>query len=297
MIDRRTLPLSALRAFESAATHLHLGRAGEALGVTHGAISHQIRSLEDKLGVQLFTRGHNRLALTPSGNRLFQSVRDGFDRIIDGTHNLDPNALNGSLVVACTQTIAISWAAKHICEFQKKYPAIQIHIKEIQPRQLTIPRDIDIAICYGLPKTGNERIVKLASPSLSPVYSPALVSDRKQLSNIKDFLSFTFLHDGQVSWNKWFEKFNIPISDVSQNIYFPNTSQALTAARLGYGIALCNAFESQEFIRQGQLVRSGDRSIEEENSYFLLSRDDQQISLKSKIFEDWITKACSSTHT
>ena len=77
MINRRTLPLSALRAFESAGHHLHMGRAGEALGVTHGAISHQVRALEQQLKVKLFIRSNNRLKLTSAGERLLTAVREG----------------------------------------------------------------------------------------------------------------------------------------------------------------------------------------------------------------------------
>ena len=104
MFDRRTLPLSALRAFESAGRHLHLGRAGSELGVTHGAISHQVRALEDKLGLKLFTRANNRLQLTSAGEHLLSSVRDGFDRIVDGALHLNPDSIAGELTIGCTHT-------------------------------------------------------------------------------------------------------------------------------------------------------------------------------------------------
>ena len=99
MLDRRTLPLSALRAFESAGRRLHMGRAGEDLGVTHGAISHQVKTLERQLDVELFVRANNRLKLTSAGERLLLAVRDGFDRIIDGELQLDCDQLTGNLVI------------------------------------------------------------------------------------------------------------------------------------------------------------------------------------------------------
>ena len=103
MLERRTLPLSALRAFESAGRQLHMGRAGEELGVTHGAISHQVRALEQQLGVKLFIRANNRLKLTGAGKRLLNAVREGFDRIVDGTLQLDPDSLTGVLVIGCSR--------------------------------------------------------------------------------------------------------------------------------------------------------------------------------------------------
>jgi len=294
MIDRRTLPLSALRAFESAALYKHLGRAGEELGVTHGAISHHIRSLEDKLGIALFIRANNRLELTQAGMTLYEAVKTGLDLIVEGTHKLDPDELSGNLVIGCTQTIATSWAAKHICEFRNKYPSIQIFVREIKPRQQNIPKEIDIAICYGSPKASEKSVIKLASPMLYPVCSPTLLADKKRVSRVKDIVNYTLLHDDQVSWSKWFAAYDLAIPDMSQSIYFPNTSQALTAARLGYGVALCNTFETQEFIREGQLVRLTEKSIEEEDGYFLFIRNSKTVSLKSKVFAEWIDKTLST---
>lgn len=290
MLNRRTLPLSALRSFEAAAQYLHLGKAGEELGVTHGAVSHQIRSLEDKLGVKLFTRTSNRLALTPAGSRLYISVKDGLDRILDGTHNLNPDALSGPLVVACTQTIATSWAAKHICEFQKRYPTIQIHVREIHPRQSVIPRDIDIALCYGAPDPDDRRIVLMASPQLYPVCSPALMKGQIDFARNENWNALTLLHDKEVSWSRWFEHNMVPMPDFKNSIFFPNTSQALTAARLGYGVALCNNFETQTYIQDGTLILLSEKSIPEEKSYYLLSHPEHRRSLKSELFENWILK-------
>ena len=295
MIDKRTLPLSALRAFERAAYHLHLGRAGEDLGVTHGAISHQVRSLEERLEVKLFTRAHNRLDLTPAGSRLYESVSQGLNTILEGTHNLNPDKLTGSLVIACTQTIATSWAAKHICEFQLKYPTIKVTIKEIAPRQKTISSDIDVAICYGKPRMKGTRVTSLASPLLFPICSPTLIEDRGKPFRIRNLSSFTLLHDNQVSWDRWFTEHTNSTNTAKNSIYFPNTSQALTAARLGYGIALCNEFETQEFIKQGQLITIIGKSVPEERDYFLYCRHDRNDSLKSRIFEDWIINSCVQT--
>jgi LysR family glycine cleavage system transcriptional activator len=262
------------------------------LGVTHGAISHQIRALEEKLGVALFIRAHNRLTLTPAGIRLHQAVKEGLDRILDGTRNLDPEQLAGPLILGCTQTIATSWAAKHICEFQKRYPTIDITVREIEPRQKAVPREIDIAICYGAPTQDDRHLSRLASPSLFPVCSPQLVSARTDGLDIENLRHVSLIHDKQVSWDRWFAAHGLIKSDKIRNIIFANTSQALTAARLGYGVALCNDFETQDYIREGQLIRLSDKSIPEEKDYFLLTPSSGRRSAKTQIFEEWIVRAC-----
>jgi LysR family glycine cleavage system transcriptional activator len=289
-LDRRTLPLSALRAFESAAECLHLGRAGEKLGVSHGAISHQVRALEEQLSVKLFSRAHNKLALTPAGQRLYQSVKDGFDKILDGARNINPLELSGPLVVACTQTIAASWAARHICEFYKKYPSIEIHVREIEPLQQDIPLDVDIALCYGRPNPGNRSVKKLGAPPLYPVCSPTLLQGRAPAAHPDEIANFTIIHDGEVLWSRWFESHGVNPDSLNSNIYFSNTSQALAAARLGYGVALVNTFEAYDFIREGQLVNLFDLPIDEAQEYYIVTQLETEKPLKVSIFEEWITK-------
>lgn len=292
MSNRKNLPLSALRAFESVATHLHMGKAGEDLGVTQGAISHQIRSLEERLEVQLFSRAHNKLTLTPAGNRLYSSVKTGFDVLLDGTRNLQPNDLEGPLVIACTHTIATNWAAKNICEFFQHYPTIDITIREIKPRQKTIPRDIDVAICYGEPDKDDRQIIKLSHPPLYPVCHPSLLRNRKPTQNPIDITNFTLIHDHQVSWNRWLREYGVSPEVTQSSIRFPNTSQALTAAKLGFGVALGNSLETQELIREGQLMRLLNKPIAEEKCYYLLTQNNQNKMLKAQIFEEWIIQAC-----
>lgn len=292
MMDRRSLPLSALRAFERAATHLHMGKAGEELGVTHGAVSHQVRLLESRLNVQLFSRAHNKLSLTPAGARLLQAVSDGLDRILEGTRYLDPENLQGPLTIGCTQTIATSWAAKHICEFNEHYPTITINIREIEPRQVSIPREIDVAICYGAPRDDERRSVPLSMPQLYPVCSPRLLQQGGSVTQPTDILGFTLIHDQQVPWTKWLKRYGLADRQPRRNIYFPNTSQALSAALLGYGVAIANTFETDEFIRSGQLVRLLDKPADEECGYYLLAPSAANETLKSRVFEEWIIRAC-----
>jgi len=294
MLDRRTMPLSALRAFESTGKHLHMGRAGEELGVTHGAISHQIRALEEHLGIKLFDRANNRLKLTDSGQRLLRAVREGFDTIMDGALHLDPDNLTGNLVVGCTQTAGAGWAAKHICDFHALYPQIEIHTMEIKPQQKDIPREIDIAICYGKPNTTGRRLEELTSPPIFPVCSPRLLHGEKTVSQPQHLTRFPLLHDSQNSWQRWFTALNVPMPNHIKQLYFFSTNLSLSAARHGYGIALCNRFEVQEDLREGRLVKLLTRTIPESRSYYLLSDTEEKQSLRAQLFEEWIIEALSS---
>jgi len=288
MFDRRTLPLSALRAFESAGRHLHLGRAGSELGVTHGAISHQVRALEEKLGLKLFTRANNRLQLTSAGEHLLNSVRDGFDRIVDGALHLNPDSIAGELIIGCTHTSGSSWAVKHIMQFQANYPQMEIRVVEVRPQQQEIPSEIDIAICYGKPIVGNRRLEDLISPSVFPVCSPVLLFGREPIENPEQLTRLPLLQDDQNTWPRWFSAMDVDVPDSIRQTHFFSTALSLTAARNGFGVALCNPLEVQDDLREGRLVKVLEDSIPESHKYYLLCNFDEGQTLRAQLFEEWI---------
>lgn len=288
MLDRRTLPLSALRAFESAGNHLHMGRAGEELGVTYGAISHQVRALEEHLQVKLFLRANNRLKLTIAGERLLTAVREGFDRIVDGTLHLDQDNLTGPLVIGCTESIGASWAVRQFCEFQAQFPQIEMRVVEVQPRQKIIPRENDITICYGKPEVGNRRIEKLASPMIYPVCNPRVLHDLPPITRPEHMTLLTLLHDPQNNWSAWFKAMQVTEPQEARHLRFFSTNLALSAARMGYGAALCNQYEVQDDLRQGRLVKLLKKDLPESHDYYLLTNQPELQSLRARLFEDWM---------
>jgi LysR family glycine cleavage system transcriptional activator len=295
MFDRRTLPLSALKAFEAAARHLHLGRAGEELGVTHSAISHQIKALEEKLGIALFSRAKNRLQLSAEGRRLYESVSDGFDRLIAGVQDLDPDSIAGELTIGCTHTSGASWALRHICAFQEAHPQVKIRLLELAPRQKETPRNIDVAICYGRPDVRGRAVRELASPSVYPVGSPKLLHRAARPTKPEHLGGFTLLHDKLNSWRDWFASAGVAYPEEAASIYFDTTFMALSAARMGHGVALCNPFETQEDLREGVLIHLLDHAMQEASSYFLVSNPPDQQTLRARLFEDWLLRAIADS--
>ncbi|KKL56418.1 hypothetical protein LCGC14_2245580, partial [marine sediment metagenome] len=113
-----------MRAFEAAAKHCHMRKAADELGVTHGAISRQVKQLEQRLGTELFDRSNNRLALTSAGIRLLQVVAEALDSITEATVCLDPESMAGSLVIASTPSISVGWLLRVIGEFSRQYPEV-----------------------------------------------------------------------------------------------------------------------------------------------------------------------------
>ena len=288
LLNRRNLPLSSLRAFESVGHRLHMGKAGEDLGVTHGAISHHIRALEKQLDTKLFTRDKNSLQLTDSGKLLLKAVTQGFNNILDGAQHLDADNLSGKLTIGCTQTAGANWIAKIISEFIQHYPQISIHTVEIKPQQREIPREVDIAICYGKPTNKNRVIEELATLEIFPVCSPRIFKGHNTINKAEDLTNYTLLHEGINNWSRWFAETKTLKPENTTDIHFFSTNLTLNAARDGYGIALCNHLEAQQDLLNGRLVKLLDKTIPELDGYFLLTDEDDMKSLRTQLFEDWI---------
>ena len=293
--DLRNLPLAALRAFECVGRHPHLGRAGEELGVTYSAVSHQIRNLELALGTKLFDRTQNRLRLTPAGRQLHQAVAAGFETILSGTRNVNADEFTGPLVIGCTQTIGACWALKRVCEFQSLYPNIEIAIKEIAPKQQRIPTEIDIAICYGSPDAQRRKVQPLLSPSLYPVCSPGLANSHGQISTPAALSAFRLLDDGQNSWRRWFDATGEEYPATTDTLHVGNTYLALSAAREGLGVALCNTLETEADFEKGALVRIINAPVPEAEDYYLAKRITRVQSPRVELFEHWLTSILKQT--
>jgi len=290
MLKRRDLPLNGLRAFEAVARHGVMRQAATELGVTHGALSRQIRLLEEQLALALFERAHNRLILTQAGKRLFATVRDALDRIAESTHSLDPQSMSGSLVVDTTPSMSVNWLIAVISEFCQLYPEVELQLRTIEPNQQRLTADFDVAICYGCPTEPAWPVRKLFSERFFPVASPEFLARAPTRQKPADLLSLPLLHDRHQHWPRWFQSLGITASQGNQNIHLHESFQVLLAARQGAGVALADNFEVARDLQSGGLVKLFDASIESTHSVYLLSPPEDRLNLKARLFIDFVDK-------
>ena len=271
-IDRRQLPLNALRAFEALGHTEQLVKAAKSLGVTHSAISHHIKGLEEQLNTPLFYREHKRLRLTPAGSRLLEAVHEGFDGISAGIHDLQNELLEGELVVACTPAVAANWMTRRLIDFHRQHPELHIRLLAIEAGTDTIPDDADLAICYGRPSNSKFEQTKLLRASFFPVCSPALLQGRIRRHRPEDVLRYTLLHDNENNWQQWLQQFGLSAQDILSQISFFSSNLAISAARAGTGLALADQLEVADDLRHGRLLRFCQDSISAPESYYLLNK-------------------------
>src|SRR5262249_7267695 len=202
-MPRRLPQLSSLRAFEAAARHVSFTRAAEELSVTQGAVSHQVKALELKLGIKFFNRERQRLSITEAGQEYLAVVRDALDRIANGTERLVQRQSSGMLTVSTSPDFAAKWLVHRLGRFAEGPPQIGLpgsgHIHHVDFAN----QDVDIAVRHGDGHWPGLHVTRLCSEHLFAVCSPALGS---KLGRPADVLKLPLLHlDARTAWFAWLD--------------------------------------------------------------------------------------------
>src|SRR5438477_9418886 len=178
---RQRLPsLNALKAFEAAARHESFTRAAEELCVTQGAISHQVKALEIKLGIKLFKRERQRLIITEAGRDYLAVLRDAFDRIAVGTERLVQRQTSGVLTVSTSPDFAAKWLVNRLGRFAEAHPGIDLRISATLHHIDFAREDVDLAVRHGDGSWPSLECVRLCTERLFAVCSPKLLSSARR---------------------------------------------------------------------------------------------------------------------
>src|SRR4051812_45880276 len=201
----RRLPLrNALKAVGGAARHESLTRAGEELCVTQGAVSHQVKGLEAELGLKLFNRERQRLAITEAGRTYLVVVRDAFDRIAGGTERLLQRQNGGALTVSTSPNFAAKWLVHRLGGFSEGPPEIDLRVSASTQHVDFAREDIDLAIRHGDGAVPGLHVTRLCVEELFPVCSPKLLQGRNPLRRPSDLSRFPLLHiTDRQGWSQW----------------------------------------------------------------------------------------------
>jgi LysR family glycine cleavage system transcriptional activator len=175
-MPRRLPSLNALKAFEAAARHESFTRAADELFVTQGAVSHQVKALEVELGVKLFTRARQRLAVTEAGRGYLEVVRDALDRIAAGTERLQQRQRSGVLTVTTSPNFAAKWLVHRLARFAEAHPAIDLRISAALHHVDFAREDVDLGIRHGDGTWPGLHVTRLRAEELVVVCSPRLKS-------------------------------------------------------------------------------------------------------------------------
>jgi LysR family glycine cleavage system transcriptional activator len=252
---RRLPPLSALRAFEAAARHLSFKHAANELSLTPTAISHQVRQLEEQLGVRLFVRGTRRVDLTPAGHSLFPSLRDGFDAMARAVQSVRPGSQPRAIVLSTTMAFASRWLLQRLARFAAAQPDIALHLHTSDAPVDLQGGAAQLAIRYGPGRYPGLHCVPLLPSRFAPVCAAGLkVRSAKDLVHVP-LIGFDWFRREAATpdWPLWFERAGC--TPLPRQLQFSDEVHAIQAAIAGQGVALINLSLVAEELRTGLLYQ------------------------------------------
>ncbi len=290
-MSRRLPPLNALKAFEAAARNLSFTRAAEELFVTQAAVSHQIKGLEEHLGLKLFRRRNRSLLLTEEGQSYFLDIKDVFTQLADATERLLARTATGSLTVSMTPSFAIQSLVPKLARFSELHPEVDVRIKAVDQDDGSLTEDVDVAIYYGRGKWPGLRADKLRSECLVPVCAPRLLTGPKPLRTPEDLAQHTLLHDmTRHNWKAWAKQHGKGMVNVNAGPIFSHSSLVLQAAIHGQGIALGSSVLARPEVEAGRLICPFDKVLQHKNAYYLVCHESQEDLGKIRSFREWLLK-------
>ncbi|OCO98357.1 MULTISPECIES: transcriptional regulator GcvA [unclassified Ensifer] len=246
--------LASLRAFEATARHLSVTKAAHELSVTPGAVSLQVRELEQTLGVTLFERRPRQLVLTEDGSSYFWTLRRAFRMMREATEELTARKRAPVLTVSCTPTFAAQWLVPRIGAFEQQVPGIDVRISTTN-RLTDFENDgVDVAIRHGLGRYDGLVSERLIDDDPVPVLHPAL-KQKRPLDTPADLAAHVLLHDvHRQDWRLWLDAAGADHVDPGRGPVFVNSNGAIEAAKAGDGVALVRLSLVMRELAEGVLV-------------------------------------------
>ena len=289
--------LNALAAFEAVARHESLTLAATELGVTPGAVSRQIKSLENEIGVELLVREHKKVHSNKNGQVLYESLRLSLSNLSKTISGFSKSADDLTFTLGTTTAFSSMWLMPRLSKFWKKYPDVRINHNLSDTSKEVTNQAIDISIRYGIDKSKKVNSTFLFNDEIYPVCSPELAKQYGGLTNPGQLAELPLLqlhHEDKnwTNWQQWLKNFKIDAGLTNISL-FNNYIIALQAAQDGQGILLGWNRLVKPLIEQNKLCRLLDASIKSPSSYYLYSPKNKQLNTGARLFVDWLLQQSS----
>jgi len=291
-MTRKLPPLNALRAFEAAANHASFTKASLELGVTQGAISKQIKLLEEYLCITLFERKHQHLALTASGKKYLASISKALDTIEKATDKLivQPSAKD-ILHINILPSLSSRWLIPMLDDFKNRYP-YNVNV-EIGDGPIDFEKaNADIAIRAARKDNWKKFHAEIImGEDLLPVCRPSFIADHK-INNINDLAKYNLLqHTTRPNmWEEYLQAVGYKGKNIKHGLGFEHFFMLIQAAEDGLGIALIPSFLIERELEKGRLVVAYKTNFKSDYHYYLIYPKQKAGLKKIKDFVKWLKK-------
>ena len=290
--SKRRLPsLNALRSFEAAARHLSFKDAADELNVSQSAVSHQIKALEEFLGLMLFERKTRAVELTRKGQLYYPTLRNAFDSIAEGTEILLQGQSIAILTLQVYSTFTIRWLLPRLARFQENHTDIQIRLQTAQTDVNFAQDDVDAAIMIGQPTTATLHYDHLFDCQLYPVCSPEYLQKHGPIESPEQLAGLPLLqvYPSSEDWYHWLDAHDVDTVNQNSGLQFESYDVALSSAAQGIGIALGQQpYTSRDFRNRTLVEVFPELRVANPNSWYLAYRAEKRHIPKIEIFREWL---------
>ncbi len=288
---RPYLPLNGLRAFEAAARHLSFTKAAIELFVTPAALGHQVKALEERLGVQLFRRLPRGLALTDEGQALLPVLTEAFDRMAAQLGRFDESKGRQLLAVGAVGTFAVGWLLPRLSEFAAAHPFVDLRLTTNNNRVDIAEEGLDFAIRYGDGAWHGTDAILLFDAPLTPICAPEISA---RLEQPADLLGETLLRSYRLGeWSAWFDAAGVPSPPLTGPV-FDSAVLTVEAAAAGHGVALAPALLFESLIAERRAARPFALEVSL-GSYWLTRLKSKRPTPAMAAFETWLLSAAGES--
>lgn len=291
MMFQNLPPLKSLLAFEAAARYLSFSDAANELSLTQGAISYQIKQLENSLGIKLFHRGVRQVELTPEGKRLSQTVQQLLQTLNDEIQLIAPNKSKNKqiLTISVSTFFATRWLSKRLGDFISANPDITVRLQHSVNDPDFMVDDVDIAIRWGNGDLTNCHAELLLSMPMKAYCSPNLLKGENAIKQLSDLKNQNFLRDqiGIDGWQEWLNHAGVSDFSIDNNTVIVDPNVRIQSAIDGHGILLANPMLVEE-IERGELTELfGEFQLDGLGFYLIYKEQDHQ-HRAIRLFHDWV---------
>ena len=289
-MSRKLPPLNPLRAFEAAARTLSFTKAADELFVTQAAVSHQIKTLEDVIGVQLFKRLNRALMLTKEGMIFIPHVRDALDLLADGMDKLRTQETTGALTVSVMPSFASAWLVPRLMRFKQAYPDIDLRVSANFDLVDFNRDDVDVALRWGQGEYPGIKSERFMTEDIFPVCSPKLLNEGPNPLRTPDDLKYhALIHDEMATdWRMWLLAADVKGVDPDKGMHINQSNLVLQAAIAGQGVALGRSSIAHDALASGLLVKPFDLTLPGQFAFYIAAPIASFDKPKVKAFREWI---------
>ncbi|MGK9230619.1 LysR family transcriptional regulator [Inquilinus limosus] len=283
------LPLLGLRAYAEIGRRGSVKAAAEAMGVTPGAVSQQLKLLEERLGLALFVRDRRGIRLTEAGARAHPVVQRGFDQLAEALDLLAAEGRRETLTVSTAPSFAASWLVPRLGRFTARHPGIEVRV-EATTALADLGR-VDVVLRHGLGRWPGLVSEPLLAPRLLPVASPELLRRGPPVAGPADCLAYPLLQDGdRADWRLWLAAQGIEDPRAERGPAFDSDLLLVRAAIAGQGLALVRDLYVAEEIAAGRLALVLDRPWPTRFAYYVAARPAVWRTPKLAAFRAWLAE-------